>query len=108
MPTTTTTLGGFMHHRLSETDIEKARAAHHANWPKVFEIFAKTHGYSSDNNIISDIGPEIVSSFTPRLVVRTWSDLVIAQAWVDFVLAGNLEKDLEFPIMVMDCQVDPE
>ena len=108
MRNTTITHGGFQHHRLPETDYQKARADHIVNTQRVFETFAKTHGCSSDNNIISDISPEIVSSFSPGYVTRAWPDLVTAQAWVDFVLAGNLEKDLEFPILIMDCQVNPE
>ena len=108
MRTTTTIHGGFKHHRwLAETDLEKARADHVVNAQRVLEIFAKTHGCSSDN-LVSDVGPEIVSSFTPGSVTRAWPDLATAQAWVDFVLAENLEKDLEFPILIIDSQVDPE
>jgi len=107
MRTTTTTHGGFMHHRLAETDIQKARADYIVNSQRVLETFAKNHGCSSDN-LVSDTTPESVSSFTPGLVTRSWPDLATAQAWVDFVLTENLEKDLEFPILIIDTQVDPE
>ena len=107
MRTTTSTHGGFQHHGLQETDHQKARADHTVNLSRVLETFAKTHGCSSDN-LVSDTSPEIVSQWTPGLVTRAWPDLAIAQAWVDFVMAGNLEKDLEFPPLIMDCQVNPE
>ena len=107
MRTTTTTYGGWTHHQLQAQDLEKAQADYWTNVQRVLETFTKTHGCSSDN-FVSDTRPEIVSSFTPGQWTRAWPDLATAQAWVDFVLAGNLEKDIEFPILIMDCQVDPE
>jgi hypothetical protein len=107
MRTTTITHGGFMHHRLSAEDYAKARADYRANLQRVLEIFTTTHGCSSDN-IVSDTTPDNVSSFDPSAVTRAWPDLATAQAWVDFVLAENLDKDLEFPILFISTQVDPE
>ena len=107
MHTTTTTHGGFRHHRLSDIDTIKARDDHRVNSQRVLETFTKTHGCSSDN-LVSDTSNEIVSSFTPNFVVRAWPDLVTAQAWADFILAGNLEQGLEFPPLIIDSQVDSE
>ena len=107
MRTTTTVHGGYTHHKLSSEQFDAARAAYNDHRQKVLETFAKTHGCSSDN-VVSETSPEVVSSFDPGSVTRAWPDLATAQAYVDLVLAGNLEQGLEFPIMIISSQVDPE
>jgi hypothetical protein len=107
MRTTTVVNGGFAHHNLSESEITTAISVFQAQVQSVLETFATTHGVSS-NNLVSESVVEIVTEGTPRYVVRTWSDLATAQAWVDCVLAGNLGQGLEYPAMIISAQVDPE
>lgn len=107
MRTTTVVYAGFIHHGLTETDFLAARDDHRINFESKYETFTKTHGCSSDN-LVSATVVERPSSSTPMFIVRSWPDLGTAQAWVDFVLAGNLAIGLDYPALYISAQVDPE
>ena len=86
---------------LDETQIYAIFTAHYNKTMEALVEFAETHRVSSDN-LVSQ------SEDNPRLTVRSWPDLEIAQAWVDLILAGGGTEGLDFPPVLISAQVDPE
>jgi hypothetical protein len=67
----------------------------------ILEAFKAAHGITTDNLVEQ-------TEDHPRLTIRSWPSVEIAQAWVDCVLRGDFTEGLEYPPVILSAQVNPE
>ena len=103
MITTTTARTSFatLYQGLEEGIYEVALSNQRTKANEVLEAFKATHGITTDNLVEQTEGD-------PRLTVRSWPSVEIAQAWVDCVLRGDLSEGLDYPPEILSSQVDTQ